>query len=418
MGHAKLEADGPSAAAQAYVEKMRVTVMNDHATALGVWLDTRSRHQNLPWPATVYHIDRHSDLAVPRDCNAAMPLTPAFFGSWSHCVDRAGFQLAAAWHGLINRVWWLKPGELVASSARWLPGNVVAVPPKDGRPSALDWRQTEAPKIQPDRRSQWLETRSGPVDELRTSRVPFVGVSLLDIDLDYWGGSAGPRQPLWERPAFQHCGSLFRSRGAAAWGDARFGHGSAGADALWTALLDPLGHARRPLAEGSPLAPPLLWNRSLPARCEAELRRASRTAEEHARFVLARSLGLTLPEALLAGPRPSEPRVHCGRLDEAWLADRLRSVPLPAVVTISRSVDGFLPFECAEPLEAAVLRVLRLVFNRTLHVDYLAGTTRGEALRALERFASGETDDRLCDVARGRGCRRRSGQCRRPWVIN
>ena len=56
---------------------------------------------------------------------------------------------------------------------------------------------------------------------------------LLDIDLDFWGGAAGPLQPPWETPALQACGELFRSYGAAAWGDDRWSQ----VGNLWAALL-------------------------------------------------------------------------------------------------------------------------------------------------------------------------------------
>ena len=46
---------------------MRVVIMNDHAAALGAWLSVLAPPDP---PATVLHIDRHSDLASPSQCDA------------------------------------------------------------------------------------------------------------------------------------------------------------------------------------------------------------------------------------------------------------------------------------------------------------------------------------------------------------
>ena len=85
---------------------MRVVIMNDHAAALGAWLSVLAPPDP---PATVLHIDRHSDLASPSQCDARVTLR-GDRATWARCADRAGFQLAAAWLGLVHRVWWLKPG--------------------------------------------------------------------------------------------------------------------------------------------------------------------------------------------------------------------------------------------------------------------------------------------------------------------
>ena len=75
----------------------------------------------------------------------------------------------------------------------------------------------------------------------------------------------------------------------------------------------------------------------------------------------------------------------CERVDEvrllAWF------LPLrPKLVTIARSVDGFLPFHCTARIEAAVLRVLAAAaasFNASLKVEHLPGTATGAALQAM-----------------------------------
>ena len=87
-----------------------VVVMNDHAAALGAWLTALDSRDP---PAIVVHIDRHSDLAPPRHCHFP------FVQRWESCVDRAGFQLAAAWLGLVDRIWWLRPGGGSTSHSMW-----------------------------------------------------------------------------------------------------------------------------------------------------------------------------------------------------------------------------------------------------------------------------------------------------------
>ena len=71
---------------------MRVVIMNDHAAALGAWLSVLAPPDP---PATVLHIDRHSDLASPSQCDARATLR-GDRATWARCADRAGFQLAAA----------------------------------------------------------------------------------------------------------------------------------------------------------------------------------------------------------------------------------------------------------------------------------------------------------------------------------
>lgn len=53
---------------------------------------------------------------------------------------------------------------------------------------------------------------------------------------------------------------------------------------------------------------------------------------------------------------------RCGVIDEPRLVEMLRPVR-PRVVTIARSVDGYMPWRCAEVLEAAVMRVLQLAYG-------------------------------------------------------
>jgi len=65
----------------------------------------------------------------------------------------------------------------------------------------------------------------------------------------------------------------------------------------------------------------------------------------------------------------------------AWL------LPLrPRLVSIARSIDGFLPFHCTARIEAAVLRVLAAAaasVNASLRVEHLPGTATGRALQAM-----------------------------------
>ena len=114
-----------------------VSIMNDHASALGVWLKQAVKS------ATDLHIDRHSDIASPTHCH---PNSMSVHDSvaWQACTDRAGFQLAAAWLGLIERVWWLKPG---ASDNRrdWQQGVVSVSSPRTT--ASLRWSAREAIKL-------------------------------------------------------------------------------------------------------------------------------------------------------------------------------------------------------------------------------------------------------------------------------
>jgi hypothetical protein len=137
---------------------LRVVVMNDHAAALGVWIDERNRRPSSA-PATVIHIDRHSDLASP-PARCGVYGVPA---QWARCVDRAGFQLAAAWLGLVGAVWWLKPGEHYETS--WEVGHVA--PSSTTRRPLLRWMGGPAEHQQ----VRELAIRAGPLSELRLPRL-------------------------------------------------------------------------------------------------------------------------------------------------------------------------------------------------------------------------------------------------------
>ena len=89
---------------------------------------------------------------------------------------------------------------------------------------------------------------------------------------------------------------------------------------------------------------------------------------------LSAGAGLSVPEALLSiAQTHAGGGEQCGAVDEEGLA-RMLSPLRPRVVTIARSVDGYMPWRCAEILEAAILRTVRLAYNRTLRVTYLPGT--------------------------------------------
>ena len=105
----------------------------------------------------------------------------------------------------------------------------------------------------------------------------------------------------------------------------------------------------------------------------------------------------------------------CQRVDEARLLAWL--LPLrPRLVTIARSVDGFLPFHCTARIEAAVLRVLAAAaasFNASLRVEHLPGTATGAALQAM-------TDRPRCAGAGGRRsvtARAESEEACKPWEM-
>ena len=112
----------------------------------------------------------------------------------------------------------------------------------------------------------------------------------------------------------------------------------------------------------------------------------TRPARERARLRRALSHGLSPPEAMLAAaPGGEAGEEACERVDEARLLAWF--LPLrPKLVTIARSVDGFLPFHCTARIEAAVLRVLAAAaasFNASLKVEHLPGTAMGAALQAM-----------------------------------
>jgi hypothetical protein len=119
--------------------------------------------------------------------------------------------------------------------------------------------------------------------------------------------------------------------------------------------------------------------------CKDELTQYARscTLDERERLRRAHTAGLSVPEALLSIARTHQGEgEQCGTVDEAKLAAMLRPLN-PQVVTIARSVDAYMPWRCGELLEAAVLRVLRLAYNRTLRVSYLPGTVDLQALAPL-----------------------------------
>lgn len=339
---------------------LRVAIMNDHASALGVWQSALNEHRP---PATVLHVDRHSDLAPPRHCHK-VPLSDS--DSWAACVDRAGFQVAAAWLGLVDRVWWFAPGEEGIHS-QWSDGRVFA--------SRRGWPElsVNAGPASDSAFGKTLYLRKGPFDELHELSYDsgsWNAPVILDIDLDYWGGARGPLQPPWETSALQSCGDLLRECGAAGWADS-----SCDVDPLWRPLLqDATAAPESGLAQNS--------SDSVRSHCQMELflsrRYSGPKTQEYLRK--AKAVGLSLPEALLA--QWSQEASGCGDIDEERLISSLQRV-VPHVVTIARSVDGFMPFHCSVQLEAAVLRILHRAFNRTLEVEYLDGAASIDALRAV-----------------------------------
>ena len=107
-------------------------------------------------------------------------------------------------------------------------------------------------------------------------------------------------------------------------------------------------------------------------------------------LILSLTLALALTLSLALSPTLTLTLVKageeaCQRVDEARLLAWL--LPLrPRLVTIARSVDGFLPFHCTARIEAAVLRVLAAAaasFNASLRVEHLPGTATGAALQAM-----------------------------------
>ena len=390
------ESDGAAAT------DLSVVVMNDHASALGAWLSALRPHRDEP--AVVVHIDRHSDLAAPRHCGFP------HIQRWESCVDRAGFQLAAAWLGVVDRIWWLHPGDAsdveaatdssiwtLATSRHGWPEVVAKEDDNDGSSSSRSSSSSSR-----GRRGVFytkeLAVREGPLaamDELHKWRSPriFEGVEyeappphILDIDLDFWGGAAGPLPPPWEMPPLQSCGAFLRVQGAAAWADPRFGRHAS----LWAPLLRAVSRpiaaaAQRELATWNACfqegVEPPPSNRTLRDFCGDQLTMYAHgaTEQERRQLRLAHSSGLSVPEALLsiapthalhAGGGDDE---TCGVIDEHKLAEMLRPLN-PRVVTIARSVDAYMPWGCAKILEASVLRTLRRAYNRTLRVTYLPGT--------------------------------------------
>ena len=145
---------------------LRVVIMNDHAASLGAWLSALTPHDP---PATVLHIDRHSDLAGPSQCDARTPRGDT--ATWARCTDRAGFQLAAAWLGLVHRVWWLKLDAMLTRTPSCLPARARILRTK----SAL-WRRAA--------RSALAHRRRG----VRTVRTAWRAVRTATV----WFGAAGP----------------------------------------------------------------------------------------------------------------------------------------------------------------------------------------------------------------------------------
>ena len=395
--------DGRDGAGAAGKEELSVVVMNDHASALGAWLTALRPHRDPP--AAVVHIDRHSDLAAPRHC--AFPHVQR----WESCVDRAGFQLAAAWLGVVDRIWWLRPGrDFETTDSLWT--LAIASPLGRGWPEVVakddggggsgmagarggsaggDGANTrelavrEGPLAAMDELHEWW----GPAGAAAHHEAPSASASasaaavphILDVDLDFWGGAAGPLPPPWEMPPLQSCGAFLRGQGAAAWAEPRFGRHAG----LWAPLLraTPVAAAaQRELAvwtacllEGDECEPPPS-NRTLRDFCADQLTLYAHgaTEEERRQLRLAHGVGLSVPEALLSiAQTHAGGGEQCGAVDEEKLA-RMLSPLRPRVVTIARSVDGYMPWHCAEILEAAILRTLRLAYNRTLRITYLPGT--------------------------------------------
>lgn len=78
------------------LSQLQVVVMNDHASAFGVWVQALEPDEP---PAVVVHIDRHSDLASPRHCGGGegkgegegqASVLHNWSRTWDICVDRAG----------------------------------------------------------------------------------------------------------------------------------------------------------------------------------------------------------------------------------------------------------------------------------------------------------------------------------------
>ena len=372
---------------------LRVAIMNDHASSLSAWLSALDPANDAP--ATVLHVDRHADLASPMECDAqALPRHDN--AAWARCSDRAGFQLAAAWLGLVDRVWWLKPGRNHGRSF-WRGGTVA--PAGLGRGRQL-LRRAGSGAPSPSTTAAALAVRVSGLHELAAASTADIrGPLLLDIDLDFWGGAAGPQMPTWELASLRACAEYLHECGSAAWGDMRETNGDQACPttALWPSLLglgrDCATGGASGEGESADSAAEAHGNAStLLGQCSHALRRAAPARPPFERLLLRRAhaLGLTPPEALLAAAPASGEADGCGRVASRRLARVLRSLrpARPRLVTVARSIDGFLPFRCAERLEAAVLRAVRMAFNATaLVVEYMPGTAPAEALRGMSAGA-------------------------------
>mmetsp|Transcript_123322 Transcript_123322/g.226251 ORF Transcript_123322/g.226251 Transcript_123322/m.226251 type:complete len:406 (-) Transcript_123322:184-1401(-) len=339
-----------------------IFICNDHGQALGRWLEVAAANKE-EVVATVLHIDAHNDANVPED-----PFV--FCSDWrrnrtcmqaiAQAADLANYQLHAVWLGLVDEIFWIRPGQgvpqyflstlsLDAKTGNFyeaIPTVVDTLANLSAKPSAgVLGKNFYFHEVFPNE----LETGAASSTMLAHLRSrPYI----LDIDLDFFVSSrAQPGLPPWKRDGLASCDCK-------RWTDQDC--------SLWREL--------------EPLFRSEIWSH----KCTEILNTWLRLTSEEKAFIQGLQ-SFNVAERLLVADQLLTPRqlVHSvelktqlSRLEAFFL--QLRDHP-PAAITIARSADAFTRMFDIPALERETLAMLQRVWGE--HNAVSTGTGNRKSAR-------------------------------------
>mmetsp|Transcript_83503 Transcript_83503/g.183547 ORF Transcript_83503/g.183547 Transcript_83503/m.183547 type:complete len:423 (+) Transcript_83503:1273-2541(+) len=359
-----------------------VFVANDHGQVLGEWL-RGAAEQRFGGPLSVLHIDAHNDLNVPEA--SSVELKGDWLSNSSHreavadVADLANFQQIATWAGLVDRVFWIRPGwgspedsvlklgqDRSGSFSEELlngPFNTLE------HQSATARKAADAPLLRvhdiPDQSLAVPVEKKALLDRVRAE--PYI----LDIDLDFFvEDEAAPERPPWLASG-SDCPAACRR-----WPEL--------ACPLWEEMEAKVSSASGFLSSGC-------------ASSAVSVYRRLSLEQQERLSVLHLPEQLILANQLSTGTRP----VRVEQQQMARQASRLRAFLAglkdhpPVLVTVARSMDAFTGIFDVPTLERTVLELVQEVWGghedededgHAPCVSYAEGTSELENMPAEHDF--------------------------------